>query len=512
MSRASKRVRVPPQRAAPRIGLWLFAFTLGVYVLADRGPTAADDLIHLQACEALATRDTLAFSRATYDPAAKPLLRFFFREGVGGRVYAGLPPGLAVASAPLCLAALSVAGPAAGATVRRLRFGAEGPETLEALRRDPLARAAGLVNPLAAASLVLLFFLYARDRDARPEHAVGAALVLGFGTFLWSYAESYWTQPLALALLFGGFVALRRYALAGGSAAQGLLAGALLGATALVRYEAPLLATVVLGAGVVSLAQRQEGRRIAPPLFGFALPLVALLVWNLVRFGRPFETGSPHGSLAALLAGAPARLLVSLPANLVSPNQGLLVFAPPLAVAAVVAWRARRRLDLFERAGLGIGVLALLFYSAFTMWETAGSWGPRFLVPALPFLLLPAVGHAGTPSRRWLYGAGLLGALVQLPGLLVLPEHATSQTLRYFSAGTLDFLLRSELLVDGRRVLAGAVDPFWWSGSRAAALTGMLVLAATLASAALGWRAMRRAPASASPLRYDGHPTQRPEP
>ena len=299
----------------------------------------------MQACDALVTHGTLGFPVTEYDPGQQPLVRFFFRRGVNGEVYGALPPGLPVASAPLCATARWLFGPAvAGATVRAERIGSHRPGDLARLRADPEAFAAGLVNPVACAAVVLLFFLAGLDAGADPRWAATAALGLGLGTFLWSYAESYWTEPLCLLALLGGFLALRRDAEGPGAPALGILGGALLGAAALFRYEASAIGAVLLAVAAVRLVRRRGPRALPGPVAGWGAGIAALAGWNWHRFGSVLVTGNPHGSVRDLFGvHVLGRLAFSLPANLVSPNQGLLVFAPPVAVALWIAVRAWRR-------------------------------------------------------------------------------------------------------------------------------------------------------------------------
>jgi hypothetical protein len=68
-------------------------------------------------------------------------------------------------------------------------------------------------------------------------------------------------------------------------------------------------------------------------------------------------------------------------------------------------------------------VPSLLLNSVFRAWAGDGSWGPRYLVPFVPLLLLPAavvVGHAARRGlRRWAWVLLLAGALVQWGGVSV---------------------------------------------------------------------------------------------
>lgn len=475
----------PRRRRSIVFGAALFGLALSVYLLGYRGVVAGDNLIHVQACLRLASHGELGFSPSEYDPATHPLLRIFLRRGSNGEVYSGLPPALELASAPLCFAALHLGGPAAGAVVRSERFGQRGKESLRALRRDPVAFAAGLVNPVSMALLVLCFFLYGLEVGASRGWAATAALVLGFGTYLWWYAETYWTQPLGALLLLAGLLALRRYTTKARPMAIGIAGGALLGLAALARFEAPVAGGLLLGAGCLVGWRRLGWRSVVAPVSGFVAGLGVTLWWNWHRFGSPFDTGSYHGSLRTFFgAGIGPRLLVSVPGNTVSLNQGLFVFAPPLLVALVVAARAWRRLDVFEIAAVGTSFVLLAFYSVFDMWETAQGWGPRYLVLAVALMLLPVLRHGGKAARRWLVGAGILGGLLVASGILViLHDDIITGTLSYYVRPAWRWMLTSEIWLSWRWLIHQGIDRFWWSRSVSGAIAGVLLAATAFGSA-----------------------------
>lgn len=118
------------------------------------------------------------------------------------------------------------------------------------------------------------------------------------------------------------------------------------------------------------------------------------------------------------------------------------------------------------------------FYSAFTMWEAAAAWGPRFLVLAVPFLMLPILRHGQRRARTWLYGSGVLGAALQIPGILVLMDSdVMRRTNLYFSNGAVSFNLTSEIGLQASKLIERGVDAFWWMRSAPAAWMGAFVLA-----------------------------------
>jgi hypothetical protein len=95
----------------------------------------------------------------------------------------------------------------------------------------------------------------------------------------------------------------------------------------------------------------------------------------------------------------------------------------PILIAALAALVAMRRRDPATMTLLAgeFGVM-LIFYAWFTHWDGERSYGPRYLLPVVPLLVMPLAPWLARSTRaaRRLAGVALLaGALVQVPGVLV---------------------------------------------------------------------------------------------
>ncbi len=98
----------------------------------------------------------------------------------------------------------------------------------------------------------------------------------------------------------------------------------------------------------------------------------------------------------------------------VHPGRGLFLYAPIVLAALLAAprlgWPAR--LLCF-----GVPLELVLVSARWYGWHGGSCWGPRYLVPILPLLVAPAV----LAPRRLAAALLILGALVNLPGVLVAP-------------------------------------------------------------------------------------------
>ncbi len=118
------------------------------------------------------------------------------------------------------------------------------------------------------------------------------------------------------------------------------------------------------------------------PILAFLLLAIS---YNLYAFGRI------TGGYASEKWDTP--FFVGLYGLLMSSGKGLLLFAP---IAYLFPWALARFFNLGKRleavicSGLLISFIA--FHAPFWTWHGGWSWGPRFLVPIMPFLTLPFGG------------------------------------------------------------------------------------------------------------------------
>jgi len=255
-----------------------------------------------------------------------------------------------------------------------------------------------LFNMLVTAATALLVWRTALALGYGQWTGVAAALLYGLATIAWPYATHFFGEPLsALALLASLYTLLRlrqtrrlRYAWAAGLAAGLLIAGNAAHAVLL-----PFFLLYLWHACGVSDSQRAgDGSRISDfqmglrALAAYLVPLagaVALLAcYNWVRFGHLLRTGY-HFQAGEGFNGP---LVQGLWGLLFSPYRGLFWYTP-LAMAALLSWPrfiTRHKEEGWLLAAVS-GALVLLF-SRWWMWWGGFAWGPRFLVPLTPFLII----------------------------------------------------------------------------------------------------------------------------
>ena len=499
-------------RTELRTAAWLFLAVTCIYVLSAGGHLyAADDVQKLDALDAWLTRGTFAIADG-------------WSDGVGGLKYAWFPLGASLLMLPgyLLGQALAPLGPTQPA--------------------GELVRAAiSFQNASISALLVAVVFLAARAFGFSRRRSLFAAGALAFGTAVWPYAKTAWSEPATALAVFGGLVALWHGARTGRGPWL-LAAGAALGAACLLRDELALVA--VCAAGWLAWRERHDRARLLGSLAWLIAPLIAAAAvaswYQVVRYGSPFAYPNFRGP-QTMLASDPLGRLASAVTNLyrwtLHPNQGLLWFSPALLVG-LLGWRrfAARvpdaaRLFLATMGPLGAFYLIGWGYSS---W----SWGLRYAYLYLPFLLIGAAALPLTRAPRRLAAAALtlgvgvqllaiphdfvylyLGAIARTPGLqiqrildepvhgpLVLAARATPAA----AAGAFRMVAAPPPPLPpgeaSRRARREGVPDFWWlwllgttapRGLVAGAALAVLLVAA-FAAARVG-RAALRAPGGAWP-------------
>ncbi len=243
-----------------------------------------------------------------------------------------------------------------------------------------------------------LFYRLLRHWELAPKAALGTTALFALGSGGTPYAVQLMAHHLAGVLLLGalacGELGSSRKAAAG--------AGALLGASVLVEYQAAFFG-FPLGIYLLWRMRRAafapRGRLDHPWAFAAlgALPLLSLLLgYHAACFGSPFRTGYDFAATAAFAAGHGKGLLglerpelERLIGSLVGARTGLLTVTPALVLLPLglaLAARTRRALALTLGAS---AVVALGFAAGYHFWDTGWTVGQRYVAAATPLLILP---------------------------------------------------------------------------------------------------------------------------
>lgn len=264
----------------------------------------------------------------------------------------------------------------------------------------PMIWALTLVGAVIPAVLLLLLVRWVADR-IEPGYGTAAAITLGLGTIVMTFASEYMSHVVAAALGFGAFAILFREregpARLGVVGAAGLLAGLA------VSFEYPLgLVAAVLFAYALARPDRlRRGAAYAGAAVAGAAPALLYNLWSLdspLRFAygdaiaRSGTTGHAEVGLNDDgVFGITAPRLESA-FDLLVAGRGIVTLTPVLVMAVVGVVLMHRRGRVAEARVIGAIALAYFVYNAgYWLPFGGGTPGPRFMTPTLPFL---AVGLA----------------------------------------------------------------------------------------------------------------------
>ncbi|RME01284.1 MAG: hypothetical protein D6812_08355, partial [Deltaproteobacteria bacterium] len=267
-----------------------------------------------------------------------------------------------------------------------------------------------LTISLPSAWLILLL-LRSFSPESPPLEGCGrlfaflVALGYAFGTPAFPFATLFFGHQLAGIFLFFSFLVLWRRRGHWGWATV-FAAGLLSGAALLTEYPTGLLIGWI---GLYLLWERRSIRLLG--LFSVAailLPIVLVGWYNAFCFGDPltfgyrthafayFQEEMSHGFMGITYPRLSALLTI-----LFSPSRGLFFLSPFLLLlfpALLRLWRQERSLAVMIG---GMGATALLFNAAYYQPGGGYSFGPRHIVPLLPFLVVPIVRAGAGWGRGW---------------------------------------------------------------------------------------------------------------
>jgi hypothetical protein len=291
----------------------------------------------------------------------------------GGHVYSDKAPGISFLAVPT-VGAMRLAGARDGLW-----------------RSDALLWIARLLTG-GIAYLVAIVLLRLGAEQLRPRAGDRVAVAFGLGTLALPLAATTVGHVAAGALAFG---ALRLVSARSRLSNKVLLgAGACAGAAVLFEYQAALAGAVVLA---YALARTRSARAVLLFAAGALPAAVALGAYDWAAFGSPFHLSYRYVTKQFIeeqrsgFFGIHAPRLHGVQELLVG-RHGVLFEQPILILAAaglVLLWRRGVRAE-----ALACGAVTLLFVLlSVGYFDPYGgdSPGPRFLVPALPFLALGLV-------------------------------------------------------------------------------------------------------------------------
>ncbi|MDZ7722091.1 MAG: hypothetical protein U5R06_04500 [candidate division KSB1 bacterium] len=225
--------------------------------------------------------------------------------------------------------------------------------------------------------------------------------MFAFGTLVFAYALTFFSEPLALLFVLLSFLQLLRYSTAFKPNRTLLAAGLFLGLAVATHISAILFAPFFLVIPLIKQEKELQRYEWIKKLFLFSslflLVIACIGLYNYLRFGSFLETGrtaDPH--LRYAFFTLPFEGLLGL---LLSPGKGVIWFCPAV-ILGLAFWRSFH--DQYKSLSILILFMIafrIIFISCRTDWHGGFCLGPRYLVMAIPFFLIP-LGPAFEKMKR----------------------------------------------------------------------------------------------------------------
>ncbi len=313
-----------------------------------------------------------------------------------------------------------------------------------------------LFNAIVTAATAVLLLGYLQQLGFSQRIGLIVALTYGLTTLAWPYAKSLFSDPFSgLLLLAAAFMLLKfRHGITSrGAEEQGskgaktispapllpcppaswrslvkslrypFLAGLFLGWNVATRYAETLFLPVYglllltylftihysqftihnLKKFIIHLHAKRPSF-IIQSIIAFSAPILlislGLITFNLSRYGDPFNTGYlPNETFSGVL-------WEGIVGQLISPGRGLLLYCPIFIVSLWGVVLFFRRFQAEAMLALSVIIIHLLLYGKWFMWHGGYAWGPRFMIPTLPFwaMFLAPIVERVFPVGNWKLG------------------------------------------------------------------------------------------------------------
>lgn len=376
--------------------LMVFLFVVTVSILFSGGRLASsDELSFYLVAESIVTRGELSIDPSLVQNGA---------YGPDGKFYSGAGIGQPLLAIPFYLAGHAAAS--------LFSIG-------EPLRTLVVKGVVSLMNQIVAGLIAVVMMAFGRRLGYSLRISLLLALGLLFTTNVLPYVKSFMRDLQLLLYLLMTTYLLYVYK-TDGNTRHVTFAATLCGFGLLTRITFIINIPLLFGYLLLMHLHSESTPRtnLVKATAAFTWPVVAALavnaLYNHVQFGSIFATSYDN-------QGFTTPLLVGVYGLLFSSGKSYFLYAPLtlLVFTSVPGFVKRHRLETYLFTA--IFLVNLVFFGKWVAWAGDGSWGPRYLLVTLPFLILPIGSLLGSSinARRMGLVLATLGLIVQLGGMSI---------------------------------------------------------------------------------------------
>lgn len=281
------------------------------------------------------------------------------------------------------------------------------------------------IPSLLSALLGVLIYKILKYFTKNKKKRLIVTFLFSFGTLFFMYSTGYYSRVMASFFLFLSFYLLFKMKKDG--VKNHLLFFSGLSAASAISFEY-ISSTIILFLLFLYLLTFLRDKRIFIFILGAIIPIILLAIYHYTTFGSFFST--PYHNRAR--AGARAAYSTTSMGELTYPNlncifglsfsfnKGFLIYMPILLLSFYGIYLGFKKKKFFvDILFILLIFLATFFYnsSLSISWEMNCCFGPRALIPMIPFLILPLI-FVIKKHFKLVLGFGLISILINfLPAL-----------------------------------------------------------------------------------------------
>jgi hypothetical protein len=286
-----------------------------------------------------------------------------------------------------------------------------------------------LIAAVIPGVLLLLGVRWAADRFV-PGYGTAAAITLGLATIVMIFAAEFFSHVISAALAFAAFCVLMKERDGPMRRSMVFAAGLLAGLAVTFEFQVGLVGVVLV---FYALARRHDRlRRFGAYAAGSVVGAAPMLAFNTWAFGSPLKLAYSHAVTFPGRSGHDVLGLnsdgffgITVPrldraTDLLFAGRGLIVLTPIIVMAVVGVFLMRPRHRAEANTILAIAAVYFIYNAGYWLPYGGGTPGPRFLIPALPFVAI-GLAYAYRRLPALTLGLAIPSALFMLVGSLTYP-------------------------------------------------------------------------------------------
>ena len=390
------------------ISVYIFFLVLAVFLLISNGRFSGDGLENYFTAESIVLDKDLSIHDRPFE-VKEMRARDRGVVGADGKLYSPYGIGMPLLLIPFYFAGHILAG------------------VFKAVPHDYITNfITGGMNSICSAFSVIVLFKILVNLGYKDRTTIWAVFIYAFSTMAFVYVRSGFSDPMLTLMYLCAMLYLFKFKNSK-KTTDLLISGIFLAYSILIKKNAGIMMPVYFGY-VVSLSYenrdyREMAKNVIIYLTPFILAGVVMAYMNYEIFGSILKT--EHGDIIETFKKTlPGKHFIKgIYYYLFSSGKGYFFYNIPLILSLFGISSALKK---YKKEGIFILFLVLahlVFYAHVFKRGSLFSWGPRYLLPTVPLMIIFLAEYIDTaPARRlfWTMRAFVLaGFLVQLPALFI---------------------------------------------------------------------------------------------